>query len=128
MSRFKNEYLAESVGYSTGHANGLADGIQAGKSRGYTEGWNAATIHANKVIALRDQEIARLTGEVHKGNASIAEWRAALEKSHRVSELYHTERDELNQLYHQEKAKRERLQYLVNLAREKGVNVEDFDR
>ena len=36
--------------------------------------------------------------------------------------------DVLGERYEREKAKRERLQYLVNLAREHGVNVEDFDR
>ena len=100
MSRFENSYLAESVGYNNGHARGIAHGIEAGKQAGFTEGWNAA----------------------------IMELRAALEKSLRVSELYHVERDELGERYEREKAKRERLQYLVNLAREHGVNVEDFDR
>lgn len=46
----------------------------------------------------------------------------------RVSELYHAERDEFIERHAQEKAKRERLQYLVNLAREHGVNVEAFDK
>ena len=69
-----------------------------------------------------------LSGEIHKGNAYIKELRANLEKSLRVSELYHVERDELGERYEREKAKRERLQYLVNLAREHGVNVEDFDK
>lgn len=128
MSRFQNSYLAESVGYNNGHANGIADGIAAGKQAGFTEGWNAATIHANQVIAEHQQEIDRLSNEIHKGNAYAKELRAALEKSLRVSELYHVERDELGERYEKEKAKRERLQYLVNLAREHGVNVEDFDK
>lgn len=64
-----NSYLAESVGYNNGRANGM--------------------------IAERDQEIDRLSNEIHKGNAFIKELRAALEKSQRVSDLYHSERDQL---------------------------------
>ena len=128
MSRFENSYLAESVGYNNGHARGIAHGIEAGKQAGFTEGWNAAIMECNPMIEERDREIARLSGEIHKGNAFIVELRTNLEKAQHVSKLYHAERDELNTLYKQEKAKRERLQYLVNLAREHGVNVEDFDR
>jgi hypothetical protein len=128
MSRFQNSYLAESVGYSNGHANGIADGIAAGKQAGFTEGWNAAIRECNPMIEERDREIARLSGEIHKGNAFIKELRANLEKAQHVSKLYHAERDELGTRHAQEKAKRERLQYLVNLAREHGVNIEDFDR
>lgn len=95
MSRFNNSYLAESVGYNNGHANGMADGVAVGRKHGYTQGWNEATIHANNVIAERDQEIDRLSNEIHKGNAFIKELRAALEKSQRVSDLYHFERDQL---------------------------------
>ena len=124
MSRFQNSYLAESVGY----ANGVASGVSAGKQAGFTEGGNAAIRECNPMIEERDREIARLSGEIHKGNAFIKELRANLEKAMRVSELYHTERDEFVERHAQEKAKRERLQYLVNLAREHGVNVEDFDR
>ena len=128
MSRFQNSYLAESVGYNNGHARGIAHGIEAGKQAGFTEGWNAAIRECNPMIEERDREIARLSGEIHKGNAFIGELRTNLEKAQHVSELYHAERDELNTLYRQEKAKRERLQYLVNLAREHGVNVEAFDK
>ncbi|MCP1680687.1 hypothetical protein [Kerstersia gyiorum] len=128
MSRFENSYLAESVGYNNGHASGIADGIAAGKKAGFTEGWNAAIKECNPMIEARDREIDRLVGEVRKGNAFIKELRANLEKSQHVSELYHTERDELSARFEQERAKRERLQFLVNLAREHGVNVEDFDR
>ena len=128
MSRFENSYLAESVGYNNGHARGIAHGIEAGKQAGFTEGWNAAIRECNPMIEERDQEIERLSGEIHKGNAYAKELRAALEKSLRVSELYHVERDELGERYEKEKAKRERLQYLVNLAREHGVNVEAFDK
>ena len=124
MSRFQNSYLAESVGY----ANGVASGVSAGKQAGFTEGWNAAIRECNPMIEERDREIARLSGEIHKGNAFIKELRANLEKAMRVSELYHTERDEFVERHAQEKAKRERLQYLVNLAREHGVNVEAFDK
>ena len=124
MSRFQNSYLAESVGY----ANGVASGVSAGKQAGFTEGWNAAIRECNPMIEERDQEIARLSNEIHKGNAYAKELRAALEKSLRVSELYHAERDEFIERHAQEKAKRERLQYLVNLAREHGVNVEAFDK
>ena len=95
MGRFGNEYLAESVGYNNGHANGMADGIAVGREHGYTQGWNEATIHGNQVIAERDQEIERLESEIRKGNAHIKELRAALDKSLRVSELYHAERDAL---------------------------------
>ena len=95
MSRFNNSYLAESVGYNNGHANGMTDGVVVGQEYGYTQGWNEATIHANGVIAERDQEIDRLSNEIHKGNAFIKELRAALEKSQRVSELYHAERNQL---------------------------------
>ena len=95
MTRFNNSYLAESVGYNNGHANGMADGVAVGREHGYTQGWNEATIHANGVIAERDQEIDRLSNEIHKGNAFIKELRAALEKSQRVSDLYHSERDQL---------------------------------
>lgn len=124
MGRFGNEYLAESVGYNNGHARG----IEAGKQAGFTEGWNAAITECNPMIEERDREIERLSGEIRKGNAYIKELRAHLEKAKHVSELYHTERDEFVERHAQEKAKRERLQYLVNLAREHGVNVEDFDR
>ena len=124
MSRFQNSYLAESVGY----ANGVASGVSAGKQAGFTEGWNAAIRECNPMIEERDREIARLSGEIHKGNAFIKELRANLEKAMRVSELYHAERDEFIERHAQEKAKRERLQYLVNLAREHGVKIEDFDR
>ena len=116
--------LAESMGY----ANGVASGVSAGKQAGFTEGWNAAIRECNPMIEERDREIARLSGEIHKGNAFIKEQRAALEKAHHVSELYHAERDEFIERHAQEKAKRERLQYLVNLAREHGVNVEAFDK
>jgi len=95
MGRFGNEYLAESVGYNNGHANGMADGIAVGREHGYTQGWNEATIHANSVIDERNQEIERLESEIHKGNAYIKELRAALEKSQRIGEQYHVERDEL---------------------------------
>ena len=95
MSRFQNTYLSDSVGYNNGHANGMADGVAVGREHGYTQGWNEATIHANGVIAERDQEIDRLSNEIHKGNAFIKELRAALEKSRRVSDLYHSERDQL---------------------------------
>lgn len=95
MTRFNNSYLAESVGYNNGHANGMADGVAVGREHGYTQGWNEATIHANGVIAERDQEIDRLSNEIHKGNAFIKELRAALEKSQRVSDLYCAERDQL---------------------------------
>ena len=128
MSRFQNSYLAESVGYNNGHARGIAHGIEAGKQAGFTEGWNAAIMECNPMIEERDREIARLSGEIHKGNAFIGELRTNLEKAQHVSKLYHAERDELNTLYRQEKAKRERLQYLVNIAREHGVNVEAFDK
>ena len=124
MSRFQNSYLAESVGY----ANGVASGVSAGKQAGFTEGWNAAIRECNPMIEERDREIERLSGEIHKGNAYIKELRANLEKAKHVSELYHTERDEFIERHAQEKAKRERLQYLVNRAREHGVNVEDFDK
>ena len=124
MSRFQNSYLAESVGY----ANGVASGVSAGKQAGFTEGWNAAIRECNPMIEERDREIARLSGEIHKGNAFIKELRANLEKAQHVSGLYHAERDEFIERHAQEKAKRERLQYLVNLAREHGVNIEDFDR
>ena len=80
------------------------------------------------MIEERDREIERLSGEIRKGNAYIKELRAHLEKAKHVSELYHTERDEFVERHAQEKAKRERLQYLVNLAREHGVNVEAFDK
>lgn len=73
MGRFGNEYLAESVGYNNGHANGMADGIAVGREHGYTQGWNEATIHGNKVIAERDQEIERLVSEINKANAFIKE-------------------------------------------------------
>ena len=128
MGRFGNEYLAESVGYNNGHARGIAYGIEAGKQAGFTEGWNAAITECNQMIEERDREIERLSGEIHKGNAYIKELRAHLEKAKHVSELYHTERDEFVERHAQEKAKRERLQYLVNLAREHGVNVEAFDK
>ena len=128
MGRFGNEYLAESVGYNNGHARGIAHGIEAGKQAGFTEGWNAAITECNPMIEERDREIERLSGEIRKGNAYIKELRANLEKAQHVSKLYHAERDELNTLYRQEKAKRERLQYLVNIAREHGVNVEAFDK
>lgn len=128
MSRFENSYLAESVGYNNGHARGIAHGIEAGKQAGFTEGWNAAITECNPLIEERDREIERLSGEILKGNAYIKELRANLEKAQHVSELYHTERDEFVERHAQERAKRERLQYLVNLAREHGVNVEDFDR
>ncbi len=124
MSRFQNSYLAESVGY----ANGVASGVSAGKQAGFTEGWNAAIRECNPMIEERDREIARLSGEIHKGNAFIKELRANLEKAHHVSELYHAERDEFIERHAQEKAKRERLPSLVNLAREHGVKIEDFDR
>ena len=55
MPTFNNSYLAESVGYNNGHANGMADGVAVGREHGYTQGWNEATIHANGVIAERDQ-------------------------------------------------------------------------
>ena len=90
MSRFQNSYLAESVGY----ANGVASGVSAGKQAGFTEGWNAAIRECNPMIEERDREIARLSGEIHKGNAFIKELRANLEKAMRVSELYHADRDE----------------------------------
>lgn len=128
MSRFENSYLAESVGYNNGHARGVAQGIEAGKQAGFTEGWNAAITECNPMIEGRDREIARLSGEIYKGNAFIKDLRANLDKAQRISELYHAERDEFIKMHAQEKAKRERLQYLVNLAREHGVNVEDFDR
>ena len=62
MSRFENSYLAESVGYNNGHARGLSAGIDMGMEHGYTKGWNEATIHANGVIAERDQLIDKLYG------------------------------------------------------------------
>ena len=128
MGRFGNEYLAESVGYNNGHARGIAHGIEVGKQAGFTEGWNAAITECNPMIEERDREIERLSGEIRKGNAYIKELRAHLEKAKHVSRLYHAERDELGTRHAQEKAKRERLQYLVNLAREHGVNVEAFDK
>ena len=95
MSRFENSYLAESVGYNNGHARGMSSGIDVGLEHGYTKGWNDATTHANGVVAELEQEIDRLSNEIHKGNAHIKDLRASLEKSHHVSELYHVERDEL---------------------------------
>ena len=95
MSRFENSYLAESVGYNNGHARGMSSGIDVGLEHGYTKGWNDATTHANGVVAELEQEIDRLSNEIHKGNAHIKDLRASLEKSHHVSEPYHVERDEL---------------------------------
>lgn len=109
MPTFNNSYLAESVGYNNGHANGMADGVAVGREHGYTQGWNEATIHANGVIAERDQEIDHLSNEIHKGNAFIKELRAALEKSQHVSGLYHSERD---QLYIEVAQLRKKLQLL----------------
>lgn len=132
MGRFGNEYLAESAGYSAGISKGAAEGLKAGivrgKATGYTEGWNAAILECNPMIEARDAEIERLTNEIYKGNAYIAELRAALEKASHVRDLYHAERDELNALYEAEKEKCNRLQYLVFLAKERGVNIEDFDK
>ena len=124
MGRFGNEYLAESVGYSTGRHHGQIEGHNAG----YNDGWNAAVAQATPIIESLRAEIDRLAGEVHKGNACIRDLRANLAKSQHVSELYHSERDELVELHRQEKARRERLQYLVNLAREHGIDVEAYDR
>lgn len=118
MSRFNDSYLAESVGFNNGHARGLSSGIDMGVEHGYTKGWNEATIQANDVIAGRDQEIDRLSNEIRKGNAYIKDLRAALEKSQRVSELYHTERDDLGievrQLRQQIQALQENLQKQVS--------------
>lgn len=128
MGRFGNEYLAESAGYSAGISKGTTEGFKAGivrgRTDGYTEGWNAAILECNPKIEERDIEIKRLTNEIYKGNAYIAELRAALEKASHVRDLYHTERDELNSLYEAEKEKCNRLQYLVFLAKERGVNFE----
>lgn len=63
MSVFQDPRLAESVGYNTGHANGHALGLE----QGYTNGWNAATIHGENVIAERDGVIERL----HDANANL---------------------------------------------------------
>ena len=79
MSRFENSYLAESVGYNNGHANGMADGVLAGRKHGYTEGWNAATIHANGVIAQRDAEIERIYGANQRLGAENAELKQMLQ-------------------------------------------------
>ena len=124
MGRFGNEYLAESVGYSTGRQHGQIEGHNAG----YNDGWNAALAEANPIIESLRAENDRLAGEVHKGNTYIRELRANLEKSLQLIALYKSERDESRTLHRQEKAKRERLQYLVNLAREHGIDVEAYDR
>lgn len=79
MGRFENSYLAESVGYNNGHANGVADGILVGRQQGHTEGWNAATIHANSVIAQRDAEIERIYGANQRLGAENAQLKQMLQ-------------------------------------------------
>jgi flagellar biosynthesis/type III secretory pathway protein FliH len=79
MSRFENSYLAESVGYNNGHANGMADGVAVGREHGYTQGWNEATIHANGVIAERNELIDRLYGANERLSAENAQLKQQLQ-------------------------------------------------
>ena len=106
----------------------LQNGVSAGKQAGFTEGWNAAIRECNPMIEERDREIARLSGEIHCGQCLH---RGAAHQSGKGAARQQaiprrTRRAE--HAYRQEKAKRERLQYLVNIAREHGVNVEAFDK
>lgn len=79
MSQFENSYLAESVGYNNGHARGLSAGIEMGMEHGYTKGWNEATIHANGVIAERDQLIDKLYGANERLGAENAQLKKQLQ-------------------------------------------------
>ena len=79
MSRFENSYLAESVGYNNGHANGMADGVAVGREHGYTQGWNEATIHANGVIAERNELIDRIYGANERLGAENAQLKQQLQ-------------------------------------------------
>ena len=79
MSRYENSYLAECVGYNNGHANGMADGVAVGREHGYTQGWNEATIHANGVIAERNELIDRIYGANERLGAENAQLKQQLQ-------------------------------------------------
>lgn len=79
MSRFESSYLAESVGYASGLNNGYANGLTVGREEGYTQGWNEATIHANGVIAERDQLIDKLYGANERLGAENAQLKQQLQ-------------------------------------------------
>lgn len=89
MSVFQDPHLAESVGYSAGHSNGLI----VGRAQGYTNGWNAAVLDARQAIAERDQEIAHLSNEIHKGNATIRSQNKSLQEWGELAKRYQNERD-----------------------------------
>lgn len=95
MSVFQDPRLAESVGYNTGHAHGHALGLE----QGYTNGWNAATIHSENVIAERDGVIARL----HDSNAhlqhQLAQMQQHLELQHEQAQSLRADYDGMHKAF-----------------------------